>query len=105
MVKTQNQTKKKEILVKPVSTSGSEFDVEGIDADNLAPLSHILSCQHSSVWRRLVTISLHLHASSHPYNCLTDRIKRDVYKCINLFLIQRLLKERTLNRGKQPCKL
>ena len=32
-----------------VSTGGSEFDVEGVDAENFAPFGDILGSQHSSV--------------------------------------------------------
>merc|ERR1719270_1234298 len=49
-----------------VTTSGSQLDVQGSDSKSLDLLSNILCGQHSSVGRRLITISLHLHATSHP---------------------------------------
>ena len=47
-----------------VLTSGStDLDVESVDAQFLASNSNVLSSQHSSVWGRLVTVCLDLHAS------------------------------------------
>merc|ERR1719251_82826 len=46
-----------------VATCGSQLDVEGSDAESLDLLSHILSGQHSSIRRSLITISLHFHAT------------------------------------------
>ena len=48
-----------------VTSSRSQLDVHGSDAELLATSSHILSSKHGSVGRRLITISLHLHSSSH----------------------------------------
>merc|ERR1719220_1829717 len=56
-----------------VATCGSQLDVQGCDAKSLDLLSHILSSQHSSVGRGLVTISLHFHATSHPADGLPAR--------------------------------
>lgn len=53
----------------PVSASGPELDVQSSDAKLLAPLGNILGSQHSSVWRRLISVSLHLHATSHTADC------------------------------------
>jgi hypothetical protein len=47
------------------TSSGSDLNVESVDAQFLASSSNILSSQHSSVWGGLVTIGLDLHASSH----------------------------------------
>lgn len=46
------------------STTGSpELDVESSDTDFLASGSTVLSGQHGSVWRRLVSVSLDLHST------------------------------------------
>jgi hypothetical protein len=47
----------------PVTASSAELDVDGSDAKLLAADSDVLSGQHSSVGARLITISLHLHAT------------------------------------------
>merc|ERR1719180_161524 len=56
-----------------VSTCGPELDVESSDAKSLDLLSNILCGQHSSVGGSLITISLHLHATSHPADGLPAR--------------------------------
>ena len=38
--------------------------MESSDAELLAAGSDVLSCQHSGIWGRLVTIGLDLHATS-----------------------------------------
>merc|ERR1740122_813945 len=53
-----------------VATCGSELDVESSDAKSLDLLSNILCGQHSSVGGSLITISLHLHATSPPADSL-----------------------------------
>lgn len=45
------------------TTGGTELDVESGDADLLASEGAVLSGQHGSVGRRLVTVSLDLHAT------------------------------------------
>lgn len=52
------------VLWPKLTTSGTDLDVEGSDADLLAAGSDILGSQHGSVGRGLVTISLDLHATS-----------------------------------------
>ena len=47
------------------SSGGTELDVQGIDAQVLHSGSDILGGKHSSIRRRLITISLHLHSSGH----------------------------------------
>ncbi len=45
-------------------TSGSpNLDVKSVDTQLLASSRHILGSQHGSVWGRLVTICLNLHAT------------------------------------------
>merc|ERR1711962_184250 len=44
-----------------VATSCSQLHMEGGDADFLASYSHILSSQHSSIRRGLITICLDFH--------------------------------------------
>lgn len=48
-----------------LTSSSSNLNVKGIDPQFLAPRSHILSRQHSSVWRGLVSICLDFHSASH----------------------------------------
>ena len=50
--------------VLPIPSCGPEFDVEGSDPQLLASLGYILGSQHGSVWRGLVSVSLHLHPTS-----------------------------------------
>ena len=47
-----------------LTSSSTDLDVEGVDAKLLAANSDVLGSQHSSVWGRLVTVGLDLHASS-----------------------------------------
>jgi hypothetical protein len=54
-----------------VSTSGSELDVQGSDTELLASSGNILGSQHSSVRRRLITISLDLHSTGDADEGLT----------------------------------
>merc|ERR1719234_3106263 len=61
-----------------VATCSSEFDVESSDAKSLDLLSNILCGQHSSVGLSLITISLHLHATSHPADGLPAREVSDM---------------------------
>lgn len=49
----------------PVSSSGSQLDVQSSDSKLFAALGDILSRQHGSIWRRLISVCLHLHATSH----------------------------------------
>lgn len=52
--------------------------MEGIDTELLALDSNILSSQHGSVGRRLITISLNLHTSGNTDNSLTTSQISDV---------------------------
>lgn len=45
------------------TTSGTDLDVEGSDAELLAAGRDVLSSQHGSVGRRLVTVGLDLHTT------------------------------------------
>lgn len=58
--------------VSPVSTSGPQLDVQSGDPQLLAPLSHILSRQHSSIRRGLVSVGLHLHPTSNTADCFPE---------------------------------
>ena len=49
----------------PISSCGPEFDVEGSDAQCLASLGYILGSQHGSIWRGLISVSLHVHPTSY----------------------------------------
>lgn len=49
----------------PVASSGSQLDVQSSDSKLFAALGHILSGQHGSIWRRLISVCLHLHPTSH----------------------------------------
>lgn len=46
-----------------VTTSGTDLDVEGSDAELLAAGRNVLSSQHGSVGRGLITIGLDLHTT------------------------------------------
>jgi hypothetical protein len=50
-------------MISGLTSSGTDLDVQGIDAQLLAANSNILSCQHCCVWGGLVTIRLDLHSS------------------------------------------
>lgn len=56
----------------PISSCSPEFDVEGSDAQLLAPLGYILGSQHGSIWRGLISISLHLHPTSHTADSFSE---------------------------------
>merc|ERR1719233_2250562 len=56
-----------------VTSSSPELDVKGSDAKGLDLFSHILSSQHSSVWRGFISVGLDLHATSNSADCLTAR--------------------------------
>lgn len=45
------------------TTGGTELDVKGSDTDFTATGSDVLSSKHGGIGRRLVTISLDLHAT------------------------------------------
>ena len=59
------------------TTRGTDLDVEGSDAKLLATSSNILSSQHSSVGRRLVTVSLDLHTTSDTANGFATTTSND----------------------------
>merc|ERR1719411_1772647 len=54
-----------------VTTSGSQLDVQGSDAEGFNLLSDVLGGQHSSVGRGLISVGLHLHSSGDPADGLT----------------------------------
>ena len=56
-----------------VTTSSTESDVEGVDADLLATSSNILSSKHGRIRGSLVTVSLDLHSTSHTNDGFTSR--------------------------------
>lgn len=49
----------------PVPSGGSQLDVQSGDSELFAALGDILSGQHGSVWRRLISVCLHLHPTGH----------------------------------------
>lgn len=53
----------------PVSSSGSQLDVQSSDSKLFAALGDILSGQHGSIWRRLISVCLYLHPTSHTADC------------------------------------
>ena len=67
----------------PVSTGGAELDVKGSDAQGLGLFGDVLSSQHGGIGRRLVTIGLDLHASSHTDNGLSATSKQNNYSIEN----------------------
>jgi hypothetical protein len=46
-----------------LTSSGTDLDVQSVDAQLLAADGHVLSCQHCSVWGGLVSVRLDLHSS------------------------------------------
>lgn len=54
----------------PVAPRGPQLDVQRRDAELFAALSDVLRGQHGGVWRRLVSVGLHLHPASHTADCL-----------------------------------
>ena len=57
----------------PGTASGAELDVEGGDADLAAAGSDVLSSQHGSVRRGLITVGLDLHAAGDTRDRLLAR--------------------------------
>jgi hypothetical protein len=55
------------------TTGSSELDVESVDTEFLTLGSNLLSSQHSSIRRRLITISLNLHTTSNTRDGFTTR--------------------------------
>merc|ERR1712232_168020 len=53
------------------ATSATDLNVQGSDTELLAASGNILGCKHRGIWGRLITISLHLHASCHTNQGLT----------------------------------
>merc|ERR1711924_47403 len=60
--------------------AAADLDVRGANAELLAAHSNILGSKHRSIWGRLVTISLHLHASSDTDHGLTSSEIGDVHE-------------------------
>ena len=51
------------ILENELTSSGTNLDMQSVDAQFLATSCDVLSCQHSGVWGGLVTVRLDLHAA------------------------------------------
>ena len=66
----------------PISSCGPEFDVESSDAQLLASLGYILGSQHGSIWRGLISISLHLHPTSYTADSFLVWKIGDVHKSV-----------------------
>ena len=56
--------------------------MEGSDAQLLASLGYILGSQHGSIWRGLISVSLHLHPTSYMADGLLARKIGDVHKSV-----------------------
>lgn len=69
-------------LTVPVSPSGSQLDVQSSDSKLFAALGDILSGQHGSIWRRLISVCLYLHPTSHTADCFPGN-KCNVQKTCN----------------------
>jgi hypothetical protein len=54
-----------------VATGGSQFDVKSVDSVAFANLSYVLGRQHSSIWRRLVSVGFYFHTTSDTGNCFS----------------------------------
>ena len=63
--------------VLPVAAGGSQLDVQRSDAEHLAALGDVLRGEHGGVGRRLVTVSLHLHAAGHAHDRLPTHTAHD----------------------------
>lgn len=57
------------------TTSGTDLDVKGVDAQILASSSNVLSSQHGSVRGGFVTVSLDLHTASDAGDGLATTIQ------------------------------
>merc|ERR1740130_1435298 len=55
------------------ATCGPQLDVQCSDAQLLATCGHILGRQHGCIWRGLVTICLHFHATGDTDERFTPR--------------------------------
>ena len=62
------------------TASSTELDVEGVDADLTATGCDVLGGQHGGVGRRLVTVSLDLHAAGDARDRLLARQIGDVHE-------------------------
>ncbi len=56
-------------LYSPGSTRCSQLDVQCSDPPLLALYGYVLGSQHSSIGGGLISVCLHLHATSHPGDC------------------------------------
>ena len=66
--------------LRAVAAGGTHFDVEAADAQLLALDRDVLRGQHGSVRRRLIAVSLDLHAAGHLRDGLTPRGVGDVHE-------------------------
>lgn len=83
---------KKDVMCGQIhTTSGTDLDVKGVDAQLLASRSDVLSSQHGSVGGGLVTVGLDLHTTSHTGDGLATTIE-DVR--MPTFVYRRLKKKR-----------
>lgn len=64
------------------TTSGTDLEVEGVDANLLAAGSNVLGGKHGGVGRRLVVVGLDLHTTSDTRDGLTAREIGDVDESI-----------------------
>jgi hypothetical protein len=69
----------------PVATGRAHLDVQRGDAQLLALLRHILGGKHGSVRRRLIAVSLHLHATRH----LDDRLLAGAIRHVHERVVER----------------
>ena len=65
-----------------VTSSCAQLDVQSIDAELLAADGNVLCGKHGSVGRGLITISLHLHATSHADESFLARQIGDVHESV-----------------------
>ena len=64
-----------------VTTSGTDLDVEGVDAELLAADSDVLSSQHGGVGGGLVTVSLDLHTTGDTADGFATTITKVLARC------------------------
>ena len=65
------------------ASGGADLDVQSGDGrgvESLQTIGNILRCQHGSVWRRLVTIGLHLHTTSNTHKRFATGQISDVHE-------------------------
>ena len=69
-------------LISLHTTGSTDLDVESVDTELLATGSNILSSQHGSVGRRLVTVSLDLHTTGDTADGFATTVTQVLVRCL-----------------------